>query len=79
MRLLVSNALRKKAHLKLRTLGRRTVTITGRRTIAVNLSAAQRKRLKKAGIKKLRASLRVTVKPATGASVKRTLRVSIRL
>jgi extracellular elastinolytic metalloproteinase len=79
MRLLVSSATRKKLHLKLRTLGRKTSTITGRRTIAVKISAAQRKRLRKAGIKTIVASLRVSVMPATGASVRRTLRVRIKL
>jgi hypothetical protein len=48
-----------------------------RRATCVRIGAAQRKRLKKAGVK--RAFLRVSVKPAKGATVKRTLRVRVRL
>jgi PKD domain len=79
MRLLVTKTTRKKLHLLLRTLGRRTTTIKGRTTLGVKISAAQRRRLKKAGIKTIRGSLRVSVKPATGATVRRTLHVRIRL
>jgi hypothetical protein len=50
-----------------------------RRATCVRIGAAQRKRLKKAGVKSIRAFLRVSVKPAKGATVKRTLRVRVRL
>ena len=79
MRLLVTRATRKKSHLATRTLGKRTTTISGRITVGVRIGAAQRKRLKKAGVKRITAFLRVAVKPAKGATVKRTLRVRIRV
>ena len=79
LRLLVSSATRKKLHLPQRTLGLRTTTVAGKRTVGVRISSAQLKRLRKAGVKTVRAALEVTAKPATGATVKRTLHVRLRL
>jgi extracellular elastinolytic metalloproteinase len=79
LRLLVSSATRKKLHLSLRTLGRRTTTVAGRRTLGVTISSAQLRRLRKAGVKSVRAVLEVAVKPATGHTVTRTLHVRLRL
>jgi extracellular elastinolytic metalloproteinase len=79
LRLLVSSATRKKLHLSQRTLGRRTTTVAGTRTLGVSISAAQLKRLRRAGVKTVRAALEVAAKSTTGGTVKRTLHVQLRL
>jgi extracellular elastinolytic metalloproteinase len=79
MRLLVSKATSKKLHIGRRRLGRRATLIDGKTTLGVRIGKKQLRRMKKAGAKSVRGSLEVTVRSASGDTVKRTLRVRVKL
>jgi hypothetical protein len=80
-RLTISRSLARRLHLRSRTVGTLTRTVTGTRrlTLRVRLSARARRAARRAGLKTVRATLTTRATYADGRSTRSSRKVRIRL